>query len=41
LHASLGYLRQQKGQHFDAALVDLFIEQMPAIRKIQERWAEK
>jgi putative two-component system response regulator len=39
--AALDYLRKQKGQHFDPALVDLFIEQMPAIRKIRERWAEK
>jgi putative two-component system response regulator len=38
---ALDYLRKQKGQHFDPALVDLFIGQMPAIRKIQERWAEK
>jgi putative two-component system response regulator len=37
---ALDYLRKQKGQHFDPALVDLFIEQMPAIRKIRERWAE-
>jgi putative two-component system response regulator len=39
--AALDYLCKQKGQHFDPALVDLFIEQMPAIRKIRERWAEK
>ncbi|MFL6672767.1 MAG: two-component system response regulator [Massilia sp.] len=37
---ALDYLHQQKGQHFDPALVDLFMEQMPAIRKIRERWAE-
>jgi putative two-component system response regulator len=34
------YLREQKGKHFDPALVDLFIEQLPAIRAIRERWAE-
>jgi putative two-component system response regulator len=39
--AALDYLRKQKGQHFDPALIDLFIEHMPAIRKIRERWAEK
>jgi putative two-component system response regulator len=38
--AALDYLRQQKGRHFDPALVDLFIEHMPAVRKIRERWAE-
>ncbi|MES2261083.1 MAG: HD domain-containing phosphohydrolase [Pseudomonadota bacterium] len=35
------YLEQQRGQHFDAALVDLFLAQLPAIREIRERWAEK
>jgi putative two-component system response regulator len=38
---ALDHLRQQKGRHFDPALVELFIEQMPAIRKIRERWAEE
>ncbi len=38
--AALDFLREQKGRHFDPALVDLFIEQMPAVRKVQERWAE-
>jgi putative two-component system response regulator len=38
---ALDYLVRQKGQHFDPALVDLFIAQMPAIRKIRERWAER
>jgi putative two-component system response regulator len=37
---ALDYLLKQKGQHFDPALVDLFMEQMPAIRKIRERWGE-
>jgi putative two-component system response regulator len=37
---ALDYLQKQKGQHFDPALVDLFIEQMPAVREIQQRWAE-
>jgi putative two-component system response regulator len=35
------YLRQQRGQHFDAQLVDLFLEQLPAIVEIKERWAEQ
>jgi putative two-component system response regulator len=34
------YLRQQRGRHFDAALVDLFLQQLPAICEIKERWAE-
>ena len=34
-------LVDQKGKHFDPALVDLFIAQMPAIRAIRQRWAEQ
>ena len=37
---ALNFLREQKGRHFDPALVDLFIEQMPAVRTVQQRWAE-
>ncbi len=37
---ALTFLREQKGRHFDPQLVDLFIEQMPAVRTIQQRWAE-
>lgn len=38
---ALGYLREQKGRHFDPALVERLIEQMPEIRAVQARWAEK
>ncbi|MGZ8341782.1 MAG: HD-GYP domain-containing protein [Telluria sp.] len=38
--AALEYLVAQKGRHFDPALVDLFVAQMPAIRAVRERWAE-
>jgi putative two-component system response regulator len=38
--AAIEFLREQKGKHFDPALVDLFIAQMPAIRAIRTRWAE-
>jgi putative two-component system response regulator len=38
---ALDFLREQKGRHFDPALVDLFIRQMPAVRSVRERWAEK
>jgi putative two-component system response regulator len=34
------FLREQKGRHFDPQLVDLFADQMPAIREIRLRWAE-
>jgi putative two-component system response regulator len=38
--AALAYLVEQKGRHFDPALVDLFIDKMPAIRAIRARWTE-
>ncbi|MEW6370974.1 MAG: two-component system response regulator [Pseudomonadota bacterium] len=37
---AVDYLVQQKGKHFDPALVDLFIVQLPAIRTVRLRWAE-
>jgi putative two-component system response regulator len=37
---AVDYLLQQKGRHFDPALVDLFVAQLPAIRTVRERWAE-
>lgn len=37
---AIDFLVKQKGKHFDPALVDLFIGQMPAIRGIRQRWAE-
>ncbi|GGZ00101.1 two-component system response regulator [Pseudoduganella plicata] len=37
---AVGYLKQQRGQHFDPALVDLFLQQLPAICAIKEKWAE-
>jgi putative two-component system response regulator len=38
---AIDFLVKQKGRHFDPALVDLFITQMPAIRAIRQRWAEQ
>ncbi|MGB9109725.1 MAG: HD domain-containing phosphohydrolase [Telluria sp.] len=38
---ALAFLVEQKGKHFDPALVDLFISQMPAIRAVRQRWAEQ
>jgi putative two-component system response regulator len=34
------HMVQQKGKHFDPALIDLFVTQLPAIRAVRERWAE-
>jgi len=38
---AVDYLVQQKGKHFDPGLVDLFVAQLPSIRAVRERWAEK
>ncbi|MQA23164.1 HD domain-containing phosphohydrolase [Rugamonas rivuli] len=35
------YLEQQRGKHFDADLVDLFLKQMPALLEVKQRWAEQ
>jgi putative two-component system response regulator len=40
VEAAVELLEQQKGRHFDARLVDLFLAQMPAILAVRERWAE-
>jgi putative two-component system response regulator len=40
IEAAVEFLEQQKGRHFDGRLVDLFLQQLPAIRAIGERWAE-
>jgi len=37
---AVNFLREQKGRHFDPHLVDLFADQMPAIREVRLRWAE-
>lgn len=34
------FLREQKGKHFDGALVDLFLQHLPEICAIRDRWAE-
>ncbi|NML61349.1 response regulator [Massilia sp. RP-1-19] len=40
IEAAIEYLQLQKGRHFDGRLVDLFLQHMPAIRAIRDRWAE-
>lgn len=40
VEAVVKLLAQQKGKHFDARLVDLFLEQMPAILAVRERLAK-
>ena len=40
LEKAVDHLRQQRGKHFDPRLVDLFLEQLPALLEVKERWAE-
>lgn len=40
VEAAVVLLVEQKGRHFDAALVDLFVAQLPAMREVMARWAE-
>lgn len=37
---AVDYLRQQRGQHFDPQLIDLFLEHLPAVLEVKQRWAE-
>lgn len=37
---ALDFIRQQRGQHFDPAVVDVFIEHLPEILAIRQRWAD-
>jgi putative two-component system response regulator len=41
LEKAVEYLQQQRGKHFDAQLVDLFLAQMPALLEVKQRWAEQ
>jgi putative two-component system response regulator len=34
------YLEQQRGQHFDPELVELFLAKLPQILEVKQRWAE-
>lgn len=34
------YIRDGAGQHFDPALVELFLQELPALCEIKDRWAE-
>ncbi|HSX85368.1 MAG TPA: HD domain-containing phosphohydrolase [Cellvibrio sp.] len=41
LNEAIAYIREQRGKHFDPHLVEVFLEQLPAILEVKERWAEK
>lgn len=38
---SVRLLQEESGRHFDPQLAELFIQQLPAILEIKERWAEQ
>ncbi len=38
---AVNYLQQQKRQHFDPELVDVFLDSMPGVLKIRERFGEE
>ncbi len=40
LDQAIDYLREQRGRHFQAELVDLFLENMTSVCEIMERWTE-
>ena len=35
------YLKQQRGQHFDPELVELFLAHLPEVLEVMKRWAER
>lgn len=38
---AVALLQRESGRHFDPHLVELFVQQLPAILEIKERWAEQ
>lgn len=40
INEALAYIKEQSGKHFDPALVEIFLSQLPAILEVKERWAE-
>jgi putative two-component system response regulator len=41
IEQALDYLRENRGKHFDPALVDLFVTLIPEVIAVMQRWAEK
>jgi putative two-component system response regulator len=40
IEKAVDYLQEQRGRHFDEALVELFLRELPQVRAIMTRWAE-
>jgi putative two-component system response regulator len=41
LEEACEWMREQRGRHFQPELVDLFLERLPQVIEIMERWAER
>lgn len=41
VEAALEHIQQQSGKHFDPRVVELVMQELPAILEIKERWAEE
>lgn len=41
LEDACAWLRDQRGSHFEPRLVDLFLDQLPEVTQIMEKWAER
>lgn len=38
---ALNYLKEQSGKHFDPNLLEIFIENLPAVLEVKQQWPEK
>lgn len=41
LEEACDWMRAQRGSHFEPRLVDLFLDQLPEVVQVMERWAER
>ncbi|WP_295458222.1 HD domain-containing phosphohydrolase [uncultured Thiodictyon sp.] len=38
---TLGYLKEPAGKHFDPTLIDLFLELLPQVRAVMQKWQDQ
>jgi len=41
LEDACAWMKDQRGQHFEPRLVDLFLDQLPEVTRIMDKWAER
>ncbi|SFG94644.1 putative two-component system response regulator [Duganella sp. CF458] len=41
LEEACAWMRDQRGRHFEPRLVDLFLDQLPEVTRIMDKWAER